>query len=94
LLYILRSFEARPIDATLDELECLAPVSIVEFLIDPFSEESLFELQMELCVNSPLAISTAMRWDDAGQLPLKDAIRIVESLNKRNAELARLLKSK
>jgi len=94
LLYILRSFEVRPCSATLDEWYNLKTVASVEPLVDPFDEQSLFDLQFDLCVSAPMAISMNMRWEDAGQLPMKDAIRIQETLYKRNDALVRALKDK
>ncbi|MCP4568961.1 MAG: hypothetical protein GY841_15405 [FCB group bacterium] len=94
MLYILNSFDEAPCGATLEEMENLSRVSMCEGFVDISDEESLFQLQLTLCSSHPMAISANMRWDDAGQLPLKDAIRILESLVKKNEDLAAEMKKK
>ena len=94
MLYILNSISVAPCGATLEEMGNLARVVKCEELVDIFDEESLFQLQLTLSTSHPMAISANMRWDDAGQLQLKDAIRILEDLAKRNDNLAAELKRK
>jgi hypothetical protein len=72
----------------------LRTVSMCESMVDLFDEDSLFSLQFNLSASSPMAISINMDWEAAGQLPLKDAIRILETMVRKNDELARDLKDK
>lgn len=93
MFFVLNTFDVLPCGSTFDEINNLSSVILSEELVDPFSSESLFELQFNLCSSSAMGISMNMRWDDAGQLPLKDGIRILETLTRKNEELADAIKN-
>ncbi len=84
----------RECGSPLEEFWNLRNVTTCETFVDPFSEQSLFELQFNLCTSTPHGYSMQMKWDDAGQLPLQEATRILEMLGNRNEELAAELKRK